>query len=220
MEKKINYKELYKLQDDVLDLIFSLENNFFLTGGTALHRFYYNLRFSDDLDFFTHNDRLFSENINELLDCFEDKNLDYKRIVQSKDFQRVLFKDKLQIDFVNDKVYREGKSVLFGKFKIDNKINILTNKLCAILDRDEEKDVFDLVAIATYERFDWDTILEIANKKSNVDRAVLIERLKTFPLEWLDNIKSIVSFTINKDMLTGICRDIENSSEVSYEDGN
>ncbi|MDQ7060749.1 MAG: nucleotidyl transferase AbiEii/AbiGii toxin family protein [Sulfurimonas sp.] len=52
MEKNINYKELYLLQDEILEIIIKLENNFYLTGGTALHRFYYDARYSDDLDFF------------------------------------------------------------------------------------------------------------------------------------------------------------------------
>ncbi len=40
MEKKIDYKELYKLQDEILRVVSSLENDFYLTGGTALHRFF------------------------------------------------------------------------------------------------------------------------------------------------------------------------------------
>lgn len=42
MEKTIvqNYDELYALQDKVLGIVFSEETPFYLTGGTALHRFY------------------------------------------------------------------------------------------------------------------------------------------------------------------------------------
>lgn len=164
MEKKIDYAELYRLQDIVLDVVFLLENNFYLTGGTALHRFYYGLRYSDDLDFFTSSDALFADSINEILDAFEIKNIKYKRVVQTKDFQRVICEGILQVDFVNDRVYRYGKSELFGKYRIDNKINIPTNKPGAIIDRDEEKDIFDLVAIAQNENFLWDEVIEIANK--------------------------------------------------------
>ncbi len=208
MEKEIDYISLYKLQDKVLDIVFSLENGFYLTGGTALHRFYYNLRYSDDLDFFTSSDSIFAESINEILDTFGVKGLKYKRVVQSKDFQRVIFEDTLQVDFVNDRVYRYGKSELFGKYRIDNKINILTNKLGAIIDRDEEKDIFDLVAIAQNEVFSWDDVMEIANKKSLLDVTVLVERLKSFPIEWLQNIKTIKPIEINSGTLNSICADI------------
>ena len=49
MEKTIvqNYDELYALQDRVLGLVFSEETPFYLTGGTALHRFYCKARYSD-----------------------------------------------------------------------------------------------------------------------------------------------------------------------------
>lgn len=208
MEEKIDYIELYKLQDIVLDVVFSLENGFYLTGGTALHRFYYGLRYSDDLDFFTSSDALFADSINEILDAFEAKSLKYKRVVQTKDFQRVIFEGVLQIDFINDRVYRYGKSELFGRYRVDNKINILANKLGAIIDRDEEKDIFDLVAISQNEVFSWDEVIEIANKKSLLQRADLLERIKSFPLEWLQNIKTIKPFKINKDTLNSICADI------------
>ena len=39
------------LQDRVLELIFSQEQEFYLTGGTCLSRFYQEKRYSDDLDF-------------------------------------------------------------------------------------------------------------------------------------------------------------------------
>ncbi|HOV13543.1 MAG TPA: nucleotidyl transferase AbiEii/AbiGii toxin family protein, partial [Spirochaetota bacterium] len=135
MEEKIVYEELYSLQDKILKIIFSLDNNFYLTGGTALHRFYLGLRYSDDLDFFISNDTLFAENINEFLDKLHESGLKYNRTVQSKDFQRIIVDDKLQLDFVNDHSIRYGKSVLKSDFKIDNIMNILSNKLSAIADR-------------------------------------------------------------------------------------
>lgn len=42
---------LYPLQDKVLKIIERANSPFYLTGGTALSRFYYPIRFSDDLDF-------------------------------------------------------------------------------------------------------------------------------------------------------------------------
>lgn len=144
MEEKIDFMELYRVQDKLLKIIFALEHEFYLTGGTALHRFYYNLRYSDDLDFFSNNDELFSENISQILNACDKNGIRYNRIVQAKDFQRVMINDLLQIDFVNDRVYREGKSNIINGMRIDNKINILTNKIVAILNRAEEKDIFDI----------------------------------------------------------------------------
>jgi len=49
----LDYKKLYALQDEVLEKVFAVEDEFYLTGGTALSRFYQEKRYSDDLDFFT-----------------------------------------------------------------------------------------------------------------------------------------------------------------------
>lgn len=95
MEKALDYKQLYLLQDKVLSAVFSLNNGFYLTGGTALHRFYYNARYSDGLDFFTANDDLFSESINEIRERLKEEfSLDHT--VETRDFHRFLADDLLQ----------------------------------------------------------------------------------------------------------------------------
>lgn len=215
MEKTIDYEHLYALQDKVLAVVFALENSFYLTGGTASHRFYYKARYSNYLDFFTSSDDLFGESINEILDELEGK-FRLNHSVKSRDFHRVLVNDSLQLDFVNDSVYRSGKSDIIGSIKVDNKINILANKVTAIIGRDESKDVFDLFCIATHEEFSWKDILGIANRKAVVEKEVLIERLSNFPLNWLDNLKTIEQFEITKQMVKQICDDILPGQKNSF----
>lgn len=208
MEKKIDYEKLYLLQDEVLKIVFDLENTFYLTGGTALHRFYYNYRYSDDLDFFSHNDTLFGESVNEVIDSLVKKDYDINHTVQAKDFHRIMVDNFLQLDFVNDRVHREGKSKIINDIRVDNTINILANKVTAIVGRDEEKDFFDLFCLAQHESFNWETILEIANEKSVFDKETLIYRLKSFPLAWLSNIKRIEDITIDDKMIKQLTHDI------------
>lgn len=208
MEKTLDYKKLYDFQDKILKIIFSLENTFFLSGGTALHRFHYNLRYSDDLDFFVNNDQLFGEYIREFELELEENQIQYEHIVSARDFHRFLLNNFLQIDFVNDKIYRDGKSDIFNGMRIDNIINILTNKLTAILDRDEEKDIFDILSISYNEKFNWKEIINICNKKSYIENDFLIERLKNFPLDWLDNIKKIQEIKIDAEIINILCNDI------------
>ncbi len=215
MEKKIVYEELYTLQDLILKLLFLLDNSFYLTGGTALHRFYLGLRYSDDLDFFTSKDSLFAENIDEFLNEIEKSDLHYNRIVQSKDFQRIIVDDTLQLDFVNDHSFRYGKSVVKSDYKIDNIINILSNKLSAIADRDEEKDIFDLFAIAKNQQFNWDEVLSIVNKKTMVQTEFITERIASFPLDWLKNIKKIKDFEIDAALIQKLIDDIVGKKENS-----
>ena len=63
---RVNYKELYRFQDEVLREIFMTDHDFYLTGGTCLSRFYHHKRYSLDLDFFNHNNDLYSGQLIEI----------------------------------------------------------------------------------------------------------------------------------------------------------
>jgi len=217
VEKNLDYIELYKLEDEVLSIIVELESDFYLTGGTALHRFYYDARYSDDLDFFVTN----SENMNESFDEIvqELNSLGYKVLpdVKARDFCRVTINKILQLDFVNDRVYRYKKSNIINGIKIDNKINILTNKINTIINRDEEKDVFDLFCLAYYEEFNWGDVFKIANKKAVIEKDVFIYRLKQFPIPWLQRIKKIKEIEITSNDIDILCDDVLNEADNSLQ---
>lgn len=215
MEETIDYRRLYALQDRILGIVFGLDNDFYLTGGTALHRFYYNLRYSVDLDFFSSYDQLFSESILQIVNACDDNGIEYERVVQARDFQRVMIEKELRLDFVNDRVYREGKSAIIRGMRIDNTLNILTNKIVAITTRDEEKDVFDLFAIAYHEAYNWGEVLKIAKRKARIERSLFIERLRAFPLEWLSNIRILQRIPIGDEEISLICGDIINEADNS-----
>lgn len=213
MEKIIDYTKLYSLQDEVLKSVFSNPTAFYLTGGTALHRFYCKFRYSDNLDFFMSGQAFFYDEVKEILYKLKNK-FEFKTLVDTKDFIRISV-ENLQVDFVNDRVYRYGKSNLTHGFLIDNIYNILANKITAILGRDEEKDVFDLVSICKFYEFNWADILEIAFKKLYFEEAVLIERLTTFPLQWLQNLRLIKDISINDAIIKQICEDIKHKRNNS-----
>ena len=59
--EKFYQENLYPLQDGVLNLVKNCKTHFYLTGGTALSRIYYNHRYSDDLDFFVNADIKFND---------------------------------------------------------------------------------------------------------------------------------------------------------------
>jgi len=56
MQKEYYTDKLYLLQNEILTIVQSKRKGFYLTGGTALSRFYLEHRFSDHLDFFINND--------------------------------------------------------------------------------------------------------------------------------------------------------------------
>ena len=187
----IDYKALYSLQDEVLKIIFEIEETFYLTGGTCLNRFYHEKRYSDDLDFFADNEPRFKVAIKNIKKQLE-QHFSIKEDTTTKDFVRWQVNNLLQIDFINDRVYRHKEPiVLENGYQIDNIKNILSNKLNAIIDRDEPKDIFDIYMICQFYSFEWREILEIAHKKASFADEDLIVRLKTFPLTLIKNIKLI-----------------------------
>lgn len=147
---EIKYFEeiLYPIQDAVLALIGT--EKFYLSGGTCLSRFYYNHRYSEDLDFF------FDGSENSLSKYEKDyitfltkiKELfDINVTVASESFKRIFIKKNdisLKIEFIFEPYPRIGKVIDKQNFKIDSKENIAVNKLTATYTRKTAKDFFDL----------------------------------------------------------------------------
>lgn len=189
MAEPVDYNRLYQVQNEVLDIIFSEESIFYLTGGTCINRFYSEKRYSDDLDFFTNDNNLFRENIRNILNSFDEKKIVFETVADSKDFVRIKIKDILKVDFVNDRIYYYGRTVKSESgYILDNTMNMSANKLSAIVGRDEPKDIFDLFLLSTLSEFNWNTVSEIARKKELFEYDILEYRLKTFPLFLLDKL--------------------------------
>ena len=201
------YKDLYALQDDVFNI---LENyDFYLTGGTALSRFYLNHRYSDDLDFFVHREPDFLDIAKEIIARLKEKFFLETRVMTA-DFAQVHihteafhekyrehFPAQLKIDFVNEQeIPRFGELVAFESFsKVDNIRNILSNKITAIT-RLEPKDVADIWFICKRLLFKWDEIIREADQKEAVEELLVFDLLKTFTpvlfhqIRWITPIKT------------------------------
>jgi predicted nucleotidyltransferase component of viral defense system len=188
---KINYKKLYTLQDEILKIVFSFENQFYLTGGTCISRFYQAKRYSDDLDFFANDYNRFGFDVKKIKKIISEK-FQLKLVLESRDFIRLLVNNELQIDFVNDRVfYYKDVVILDNGFKIDNIENILANKITAVMGRDSEKDIFDIYLISRFYNIDWKQIIKVAKEKMFFNFEDFILRLKTFPKNYLKNINLI-----------------------------
>lgn len=193
----IDYQKLYALQDEVLKVVFEIEKEFYLTGGTCLSRFYKEKRYSDDLDFFTNRSARFGfavKNIKRALQSSFQLTVE----VESKDFIRYKIDHLLQVDFVNDSVFRYKDIVVNeNKYLLDNIENILSNKLTAVMGRDNPKDVFDIYLICKFYTFAWEDILDAAHQKAEFSNEELIIRLKSFPRELFNGIKIIDKAFLN-----------------------
>ena len=141
-------KIFYPLQDDIFSLIQT--DRLYLSGGTCLSRFYYNHRYSEDLDFFfdgfQYPKEEFGVIITEIVNRISEK---YKtEITVSGEFFRrgFVYKDDiaLKIEFIYENFRNIGKRNKVNGIYIDSKENIATNKLTAIYDRKTAKDFFDL----------------------------------------------------------------------------
>jgi predicted nucleotidyltransferase component of viral defense system len=210
----LDYKKLYSLQDRVLDCVFECENEFYLTGGTCLGRFYQEKRYSDDLDFFTNNSSRYSFAVKNIKQTLQ-KNFDLNVKVESKSFIRFKIDDLLQIDFVNDIAARyKDVKVLENNYIIDNVENILSNKLTAVIGRDNPKDIFDIYLISKFYTFSWEDILNSAHEKAGFNNEDLIIRLKSFPVNLLERVNIIDTNFLNnfEDEFMTIIEDISNIS--------
>lgn len=185
----LDYKKLYEFQDMVLRLVYETEKEFYLTGGTCLSRFYFEKRYSDDLDFFAQSSNRFHFAVKNIL--YQLKNIfSVVTEVDSKDFIRLKINTILQLDFVNETLPHFKDIIITEEnFIIDNLDNILSNKLCAVIGRDNPKDVFDIFLIYKMHTFSWQEVLKAAHKKAYFSDDDLIIRLKTFPRNLLKNIK-------------------------------
>lgn len=123
----------------------TIEESFFLTGGTALAVFYLYHRVSDDLDLFSLNPVDFAEIDFWIRSTWQSA---CSKIKESPNFLSFLIRDTkvdLVIDPLSNKENR--KRLRFENehsILIDNIINIVSNKFSCIVSRTEPKDYIDI----------------------------------------------------------------------------
>ena len=214
------YPELYDLQDAVLDRVFSEPLGFYLTGGTALSRFHLEHRYSDDLDFFCSDAGAFADAFRIVLSILRAAWTTLDIDVDARDFKRLRLSSgvtSLKLDFIADRIARIGLPVAMGSVRVDTVRNILSNKLCAIVGRDEARDVADLLYIARKRTFVWADILADVGTKQDLQLEDLLYRLTTFPIDALAGVPFVRNepTSLYKSWLGGILADIERSGENS-----
>ncbi len=200
--EKFYTEKLYPLQDGVMRIIKKLNTPFYLTGGTALSRHYFNHRYSDDLDLFLVADTAFHEWVEKVFEEFyeaEQRNevvIERATVKRLNDFVQVFVhapgdrKCSLRIDFVNDVASHYGrfeKNATLGR--IDAWRNILSNKVSALF-RFEPKDIADIWFLCRHKKFSWKAVLEEAkSKEAGVEPEVVYNIIKSFPVEKFDLVR-------------------------------
>ena len=148
MEKQV----LTSFQQEILVAFIKNEylcGKFFFTGGTALSHYYFQHRFSEDLDFFCESefDQL------QVLSWIKIISPDLKiREIEQQvlNGQLTLFlyrigeKKPLKLDFAYFPFPHMGKFELLGKLRVSSLEDITVNKIQAITTRSRSRDYFDL----------------------------------------------------------------------------
>lgn len=197
MSEIIYTEKLYPLQDQIFKLLENLQSPFYLTGGTALSRFYLQHRYSDDLDFFLNDHAEFDLYLNRILNSFQKRpDLQTKIILRSDRFCRLLISQNetdLKIEFVNDVPSHVGDLNSFPLYsRVDNVQNILANKFSAVLDRDEIKDMVDILYITRAHEINFVEMFVYANSKAaGLFPPYIAERLDNINWQNLQDIKWI-----------------------------
>jgi len=191
------YEEsLYPLQDGVMDILSRSGTDFFLTGGTALSRAYYNHRYSDDLDFFVTRSTTFDEQLDKALMLLRENGFMWsteREFIRAENFTTLKVRKGsevlLKLDFVNDSVPLYGeieRTTLY--YRTDSIRNILSNKLSAIF-RFAAKDVVDIREIALNENVDWTAIIQEARQKeAGLEVTYITQILTGMPQSEFDTI--------------------------------
>jgi len=204
---------LYPLQDGILGIVTSLITPFYLTGGTALNRCYFHHRHSDDLDFFVNADNGYQKYVRAILQELahhQSKSgftLLEDSVIAEESFSQVVVSRRigkeeylLKIDMINDVAEYYGEVAVIAPFgRVDNVLNILTNKLSALY-RFEPKDIADIWIISRQVRFRWKEMLRMAKEKElGLDVLKISEIIKSFPPDYIDRIRWAIP--VDKDQI-------------------
>ncbi len=208
-DEKNDVKNLYLFQDAVAKRINNLKAPFYLGGGTAVARCYFNHRYSDDLEFHVDADADFQAGVQLVAADFEkaaavgDFSIENIDVQQGDESARIFLKNSAGVELLL--TFVDSRTPHFGAFtnhprlgRVDSWQNILSNLLVALPNGDI-RDFVDAWIIAKNSPFEWSEILDEARQKDGaVDPAVVAGALKNIPVEQLDRIRWIYSFDKEK----------------------
>jgi hypothetical protein len=168
-----HWEQLYRLQDWALARLKTVQHGFYLTGGTALSRGYYSHRYSDDLDFFANDSNDFQLWRDRCLHALQgDAPAEAQQlevVLREERFGRAFLRGAvaLKLEFINDVPFRVGQPwshPILGP--LDTKENILANKISALVDRQEPKDLADIYWLCCRDTLDLLAAIENAEGKA------------------------------------------------------
>ncbi len=147
----LSVSRLSPLQRDLLEAFFEHEQNFYLTGGSALAGFHLGHRESKDLDLFASPPVDLDLAERALEAAARSCNAVLRSQIRYPEFRRLIASrgdDTTLIDLVIDTAPGvDPQKLKFGHISVDSMREIAANKICTILGRCEIRDLVDLRAL-------------------------------------------------------------------------
>ncbi len=181
-----------KTQEAVLKNFGSLPDNqqFYLTGGTALANFYLKHRQSNDLDFFTSIEGVILPFSHQLETHLKRKGFECKRQRGLHSFVELtvtLIQETTLIHLALDAAFRFEPTMEFSEYpglKVDSLTDIASNKLLALFGRATLRDFIDVYFLVNKGGFLKEQLIEGSKRKDpGFDLywlGVAFERINTF----------------------------------------
>lgn len=168
-EESQRYVFLYAIQDEILARLSDLGPSFYLTGGTALSRFYADHRYSDDLDFFVSEPDVKISSFVSHIERILPERFEINIARNTPEFGRLFITDPSfrdvprKIEVVSEP-HHIGDLVQHPMgFFLNNLEDMGVNKVTAFEDRSEIKDIVDLFWIT--KTLPIDRLIELADMK-------------------------------------------------------
>jgi predicted nucleotidyltransferase component of viral defense system len=162
----------FALQDRFLERFFAgpQAESFYLTGGTALARFYLHHRESLDLDLFTNDWGQDFSHLNQfILGILHSLDLRISSQVVTSTFLQYILTDAagtpLKVDLVKDIPVHFGALTMINGVRLDSLENIGSNKILAVFGRTDAKDFIDLYWLLHHTGLDFDPLFRQAQQK-------------------------------------------------------
>ncbi len=181
----MKHGRLTPLQDEVLEVFFASEREFFLSGGGALVGFHLRHRETTDLDLFTVSSDAFERARIVLPNIVDAMGAEWTIRQDAPGFRRVVIikgSDDLVVDLVRDIGPQLHQKSEIDGIVIDPVEEIFSNKLTTLVSRQEVRDLIDVMEIERRGLRVEDFLKEANHKDGGCTPAVLAYLLRDWHL--------------------------------------
>lgn len=194
----------------------------YLTGGTAIGRFYLDHRYCDSLYCNVDDGDRYLNHISLLKNKLESIFIvDLNNSYFTEEFARfIIVKDELilKLELVRNINKHQGNLTNYKFGFVDSPVYVLPKKLRAITWRNETEDFFDIVHIARNYSFNWSDFYPSVKQGTTIKLIDIETQLVTYPVESIENahwLKYPFNLVLFKNDLKQIAKDIVAGSENS-----